>query len=899
MNNCLTDATDISVGNTAAEMVINLKPEGKFEIYFAEQQNSVGKGQIDFQNEFYRRYLKDPEESLIFLGFSHEKVPMSESLYFIQSIASRFIKKLTKEPYIELLREKAKVTLESEDIHELIKKAPYMSGMENLDEDWLRPIWARLNMIFSKTIKYYDGSVSDFFLSYNSNINLAGRVYFHLVESKNEDFPFAFMATYSMEGAVGNTTKHLPLKNALLDYGKNSRKMLTLLSTVNRAAQKSPFTAGLLQSGEIFYPINLTSDEAYTFLHEVPLYEESGILCRIPNWWKYRSNKAGISINIGDKTPSHLGYEAILDFKAEITMGGEEISAEELKKLLAETEGLAFIKGKWIEVNHEKLKEVLKAYEQAQKLMGDGDFNIIEAMRFQLTGEKMLRIDDEDFEFEITNGEWLKKVLNHLIMPDTIKAIDCNDNFRAVLRPYQQTGLNWLNFMKELRLGACLADDMGLGKTVQTLALLNYLKRQSNLKTLLIIPASLIGNWKTEIDRFAPNLNYLILHPSETKVLDKDEIINFDDTDVFITTYGMVLKIDWLKDMLWDIIILDEAQAIKNPATKQTKKVKALKSNFRIVMTGTPIENRLSDLWSIFDFLNRGLLGSSKEFGDFTKKLKEKHQGYNRLKQVVSPFILRRLKTDKKVISDLPDKIEMKTYSSLSKKQTVLYSSLIKELGEKLESVDEGISKKGLVLSALMKFKQICNHPDQYLGQNCYAEEESGKYERLREICETIYEKRERVLIFTQFKEITEPLRTFLESIFHHKGLVLHGSTSVKKRKEIVDKFQGEEYVPFMVLSIKAGGVGLNLTSANHVIHFDRWWNPAVENQATDRAFRIGQRKNVIVHKFITKGTIEEKIDLMIEDKIKLSQDIISDAKENWITELNNKQLMELFKLSV
>jgi len=352
----------------------------------------------------------------------------------------------------------------------------------------------------------------------------------------------------------------------------------------------------------------------------------------------------------------------------------------------------------------------------------------------------------------------------------------------------------------------------------------------------------------------------------------------------------MLSKYDWLKQVNWDIFILDEAQAIKNPGTKQTKTVKQVKAKYKVAMTGTPIENRLSDLWSLFDFLNKGLLGSTKEFSDFAATLKENQAGYSRLKKVVSPFILRRLKTDKDIIDDLPEKIEMKTYSQLSKKQAAIYNSLVNELKARLESAEDSIQRKGLVLSSIMKFKQICNHPDQYLGQHEYSESESGKYQRLREICETIYEKRERVLVFTQFKEITGALKEFLDTVFRHEGLVLHGETPVAKRKDIVAKFQGQEYVPFLVLSIKAGGVGLNLTSANHVVHFDRWWNPAVENQATDRAFRIGQQKNVIVHKFITKGTIEEKIDLLIEDKIKLSNEIIPDMRESWITEMDNKQ---------
>ncbi|HUW64583.1 MAG TPA: DEAD/DEAH box helicase, partial [Spirochaetia bacterium] len=371
-----------------------------------------------------------------------------------------------------------------------------------------------------------------------------------------------------------------------------------------------------------------------------------------------------------------------------------------------------------------------------------------------------------------------------------------------------------------------------------------------------------------------------------------------EEYDIFITTYGMLLKYDWVREVTWNSLILDEAQAIKNPGAKQTRTVKQIKSFHKIAMTGTPIENRLSELWSLFDFLNKGLLGSLKEFTTFTKQLKESQEGYSQLKKVVGPFILRRLKTDKAVITDLPDKIEMKTFSTLSKRQAALYNALVGDIKTKLEFADEGIERKGLILSSIMKFKQICNHPDQYLGQNSYAESDSGKYARLREICETIYEKRERLLVFTQFKEITGPLKEFLEGVFHHKGLVLHGETPVAKRRDIVETFQGHEYVPFLVLSIKAGGVGLNLTSANHVVHFDRWWNPAVENQATDRAFRIGQQKTVIVHKFITKGTIEEKIDLMIEDKKKLTQEIIPDIQENWITEMDNNQLMDLFRLS-
>ena len=367
-----------------------------------------------------------------------------------------------------------------------------------------------------------------------------------------------------------------------------------------------------------------------------------------------------------------------------------------------------------------------------------------------------------------------------------------------------------------------------------------------------------------------------------------------------ITTYGMVNRLESLREVRWDALILDEAQAIKNPGTKQTRAIKKLVAEQRVALTGTPIENDLTNLWSLFDFLNKGLLGTSEEFRLFTKQLESHPEGYQRLKSMVSPFILRRLKTDQTIISDLPDKLEQVDYVSLSKKQIVLYRKQVKILEEILS--DDGISgmkRRGIVLATITKLKQICNHPDQFMGLEGYDPKESGKFEMLREICETISEKRERVLVFTQYREITEYLSAYLEKIFGCKGFVLHGGTRIKRRTEMVEEFNSEEYIPYMILSVKAGGTGLNLTAANHVIHFDRWWNPAVENQATDRAFRIGQDKNVIVHKLVCEGTIEERIDTLINSKKELAENVIGSGGENWITEMGNQELMELMKLSI
>ena len=881
------------------ELIVILEPDGKFELDWQETEEQIDPTQILFQEELDRRFRENAGEALLFLGFSDQSIPITESLRFLRMLTSSFVGKLSRNPDIELLREKTVVEVEDDDIKYFLQGSPFFTGVEHLNQNWIKNIWTKLNHVFGKKIKTYKGSVAEYCYSYNPKVHLVGRVFFHLVESKKEEYPFAFLATYSTDVTKDGKSKHLPLKNALVEYGKNSKKLLELLVTVNKASERSAFISGIIESGEIFHPLGLLAHEAYTFLKEIPLYEETGILCRMPNWWKNKSDSLKISVSIGNKTPSRLNFDALVDFNAELSLNGEKITINDVKKLISEAEGLAFIKGKWMEVNHERLKASLKAFEQAQKLMEKSDMSMIEAMRFQLNTQKLMKVSGTACELEVTNGEWLTSVITRLTHPDTIEPIAHGDDFHASLRTYQERGLNWLHLMKSLGLGACLADDMGLGKTVQVIALLNYIRSRKNEKTLLVVPASLIGNWMSELIKFAPSLKYYVIHPSENKNITKEDNSFLAEHDLFITTYAMLVKLEWLKDITWDALILDEAQAIKNPGTKQTRAVKQISALHKIAMTGTPIENRLSDLWSLFDFLNKGLLGTAKEFTDFTRQLKENHDSYAKLKRVVSPFILRRLKTDKTVIADLPEKIEMKTYSSLTKKQAVLYNALVNDLKTRLESSQNGIERKGLVLSALMKFKQICNHPDQYLGQNYYAEDESGKYARLREICETIYEKRERVLVFTQFREITEQLKSFLESVFQHKGLVLHGGTNITKRKAIVEKFQGHEYVPFLVLSIKAGGVGLNLTSANHVIHFDRWWNPAIENQATDRAFRIGQKKNVIVHKFITKGTIEEKIDMMIEDKTKLTKEIIPDIQESWITEMDNNQLMNLFRLTI
>ncbi len=882
--------------NNNKDLIAVIQPDGEFILDWDGEDAEAADPLITL----YHNYQKSAYNALYSLGFSNVNNDYSPSIKFLQNISKSFIQSLSKLEYIETLREKSVIQPTDDYSKTVISTAPFMNGMEYLNDNWIKKFWAGLHNVFVKEITVYKKSTAEYFSEKNPEIHTAGKVYFHIVENKNGDMPFAFLATYSVNPSSTGNNRHIPLKHALTEFGDDKKKILNLLTTVYTAAVKSAFISEILESKEIFYPLQLSAQEAFTVLKEIPTYENSGIICRIPDWWKSKSASVSAKAVVGEKTITYLGLNSLLSFKIHIVIGENSITYEEARQLLSETEGLSLIKNKWVEINHEKLRDALNIYERAKSLSENEEITLSEAIRLHLRENKMFAENTDNDTFKIENGNSLQTIMDRLSKPEILPDISCGENFNTVLRPYQLVGLNWLEYMRQLGLGACLADDMGLGKTVQIIGLLNYLQNTNNLKqTLIVVPASLISNWMNEFCRFAPMLSFTVIHPSEKNKLDINNPEILKSGKIFITTYGIVLRNKWLREAGWDYLIIDEAQAIKNPHTGQTKAVKQINAVNRIAMTGTPIENHLTDLWSLIDFLNPAMLGTEAKFSKFCGKLKDRPEGYGELKNAVMPFILRRVKTDKTIISDLPEKIEMKTYTTLTKKQAVMYETVVQEMLKIIGKSQDGIQRKGIIFSAMMKFKQLCNHPDQYTGQQGYSEHDSGKFQRLREICETIHEKRERVIVFTQFKEITEPLANFLEQVFGRTGLVLNGEVPVKKRKEIVNAFQGQEYIPFMVLSIKAGGVGLNLTQANHVIHFDRWWNPAVENQATDRAFRIGQKRNVVVHKFITSGTIEEKIDEMITDKIKLSNDIISVSQESLITEMSNEDLKNLFTLKL
>ena len=842
-------------------------------------------------------FKSEPYKALYNFGFSSSPDFLDSAGRFLYSIADKFLTELSKTEGLELSRENTKVNLSAELIGDFLSNVPFVSGAEYVTDEWISSLWQNLNDIFSNDISEYKGSVALYLAEKDGHLKVAERIFFHLVENKDDgDYPFSFLATYSTKDAEGNI-RHAPLKYALTEYKNEREKILELLSCLNKAGEVSPLINEFIQNGEMFHPLRLTTDEAWQILKSVPAIEETGIVCRIPDWWKKKRQRIKGAVTLSKKE-SLLGLQSILEMEGYLELDGEKLTKTDIKKLLSQAEGLAQLKGRWVEVDHEKLKSLLEQMEKYH-----GDISMLDALREGLYGRNgTLENNDDSADidgFAISNDKWITNLLKDLRTVKKSDAIGLPKTFNAKLRPYQANGYSWLSKMMGYRFGACLADDMGLGKTVQVLAYLESLRtNQPDAKVLLVVPASLLGNWQNECKKFAPEMCVKIIHSSA-----KSEKPHVDSESKFlrITTYSMISRLEELCQTEWDLLILDEAQAIKNPSSKQTKAIKSLRAKNKIALTGTPIENDLTNLWSLYDFLNKGLLGTSSEFKKFCTSLSQNQGGYAKLKAMISPFMLRRLKTDKNIISDLPEKMEMTDYITLSKKQQVLYKKFVDDLAKKIEKLkedDDPMKRRGLVLSSIMKLKQICNHPDQFTDGESYAEKESGKFEYLRELCQTIYEKRERVLVFTQFKEICPALDKFLESVFGTGGFVLHGGTSVAKRNKMVEEFQSDEYIPYMVISVKAGGVGLNLTNANHVIHFDRWWNPAVENQATDRAFRIGQIKNVMVHKFVCTGTIEEKIDELIKSKIELAQNVIgADSGENWITEMTNEELLKMFRL--
>ncbi|MBI4332705.1 MAG: DEAD/DEAH box helicase [Chloroflexi bacterium] len=649
--------------------------------------------------------------------------------------------------------------------------------------------------------------------------------------------------------------------------------------------------------------VGLDVKSAYQFLRQsAPLLEQSGFGVLLPGWWQKPAARLGVKLTLRpkDKTKKTasglLGRDAIVAYEWELALGDDSLSREEFEKLAKLKVPLVKVRGQWVELNPEEIERAMAFF---AKHGADGDMGLAQAVRMGLgqeTSELGLPVTGVGME------GWLKDFMQTQSDTARMPVIAAPPGFNGQLRPYQLLGVSWLAFLRQFGFGACLADDMGLGKTIEFIAFLLHLRQRKLLRgpSLLVCPMSVVNNWKREVERFAPSLKIMVHHGPDRD--SGDSLVGLvKKNQLVITTYALAHRdAATLSRVDWECVALDEAQNIKNPSARQTQAVRKLKADYRVALTGTPVENSLSELWSVMEFLNPGYLGSAQDFHTNLAAPIEKFHSQahtERLKRLIQPFVLRRVKTDKTIISDLPEKIETKVFCNLTREQATLYEAVVREMMEKIEE-SEGMQRKGLVLATLSKLKQVCNHPAQFLQDRSSLTGRSGKLLRLDEMLEEILAEGDRALIFTQFAAMGGMLKDYLQETFAREALFLHGGTARPERDDMVRRFQDDHRgPPLFILSLKAGGFGLNLTAANHVFHFDRWWNPAVENQATDRVFRIGQKRNVQVHKFVCLGTVEEHIDEMMEKKRELAQSIVG-AGEAWLTEMSTRQLREVFALS-
>ncbi|MFG0330067.1 MAG: DEAD/DEAH box helicase [Phycisphaerales bacterium] len=700
-----------------------------------------------------------------------------------------------------------------------------------------------------------------------------------------------------------------------------------LLAELSRASKMYPAIEEAL-AGSAPSRLELSTNDAYAFLRDIrPLLEESGFAIETPAWWSLPETRLAARLQVESSdipeddplgfsvTPAGkptLGLDSIVSYSWEIALGDQVLTFDEFKQLAEQGSPLVRIRGRWIEVRPEDIRNALEFLKRGD----NGEITVREALRLAYGSEP------EQSGLPVVGMDatgWVGRLFGATGTGETLRPVPQPQAFDGQLRPYQVKGLSWLVFLDRFGLGACLADDMGLGKTIQLIALLLFEREQAPEgydlgPTLLVVPTSVVGNWVREIRRFAPELRVLVHHGLD-RAKDDDFIELASSYDVVITTYALVYRDrETLSRMRWRRVCLDEAQNIKNPTAKQTAAIRDLKADRRVALTGTPVENRLSELWSILEFLNPGYLGSQTEFRRNYAVPIERYRDAERaarLRSLVQPFVLRRLKTDPHVIADLPEKLEYKVYCSLTAEQARLYEETVKTMLEQVDDM-EGMQRRGAVLAALTRLKQICNHPAHFAYASASDEDRKqiaakqavgglshrgGKTARIIEMLEEVLAEGDSALIFTQFREMGRLLSSMIRHELDIDTLFLHGGTPAAKRQEMIDRFQKRDgTAPVFILSLKAGGLGLNLTAANHVFHFDRWWNPAVENQATDRAFRIGQTRAVQVHKFVCSGTLEERIDQMIEEKIELAENVIGSG-EQWLTELSTQQLRDLLTL--
>lgn len=738
-----------------------------------------------------------------------------------------------------------------------------------------------------------------------------GTLCFHLAENAGEGAdvaPFAFLATFIHKAGADGKPRHAPLGLAQKIFAGDSAALLALLRPLKEAAVEVPFLRELIDSGAVMRPCAWSARQAYAFLEALPQLEAAGIETRVVNLWKAYPPRVELEVKLdpaesadgrkSDRAPA-LNIGSLLRFIPQVALGQHYLTEAELEELLSgEDDGLVRFRGEWVRLDREKLQKLLDSWRQAAR-MAAGGIPLLAGLRWLLAPktQRPAGLPPAEDGVRVRASEALLAALEHLRIgqaePLTPPAL------WSLLRGYQREGVRFLLNVTEAGFGACLADDMGLGKTIQVVAWLAHLHAAGALNeraALIVAPASLLTNWQQEIARFAPQLTVRLLHPealsaADTARLHRDPVSLLTGAHIALTTYGMATRLaEPLTAAELPALVLDEAQAIKNAESARSRAVRQLCSPRRVALTGTPVENSPAELHSLFDFLTPGLLGKAK---DFAAHLRRAGNDYTSLRRIVRPFLLRRLKNDPKLLPELPPKTEQPAWCLLTPQQVQLYRRETENLRAVVNEPDPA-ARLTLVLPILGRLKQICNHPAQYLGEPSYDPAASGKMQQLGHLAERMAEAGDAVLVFTQYRSVIEPLHDYLAGIFGRSGLVLHGGTPLEERQQRVGAFQQAGGPPFMVLSLMAAGTGLTLTRARHVIHFDRWWNPAVENQASDRAYRIGQKNPVVIHPFITRGTIEENIHRMLTRKREMADALLGGGLEKLLLQLNPQELLAL-----
>lgn len=819
--------------------------------------------------------------------------PMGFWREWMKSMTTHWLLSLRVDPHARLVLPRG--ILESWN-----RRARRIPEFRRLSIAFQRSMWKTFREGVLKTIAKSGQTVVEHFEEFHHLWPIVGELHLTIDRARgNPGFPFSVVVHYVDGLSTTATVSFSSIRGPILGESSVPGFGEYLFGVLEKAAEHSSILRRLLDSQEIFSPCGLIPRDAHELLLDLPALKKMGLLYyRVPTWWEQRKPpRLASRTHLGGAAPSGSGMSGMLDVRTTYIVDEHELNEAEWCALVDESiNGLVKVRERWVELDRARVEGAMQAWRASEELRARGEVTFAEALTV-LDSPPASNDDLQSGELEVppehfTPGPWLARARGAVRRQEILDEFAPGPDFYGVLRPYQRAGVAWLAMLCELRVGALLADDMGLGKTVQVIAFLVGLRRRGDAGPfLLVVPASLIGNWQGELEKFASAVPYTIAHRDFG---DMDEALS---ADLVITSYATLRQRAALRERKWDLVVIDEAQMIKNSSTKLTRALKSLSARRRVALTGTPVENHPGDLWSLMDFLNPGVLGKATAFREQWRLARKDERAMENLRAKIHPFMLRRRKSDPEIALELPEKVEITAYCGLTETQAELYSQAIFAAQTRVKQA-QGIQRDGVVLNVILQLKQICDHPTLYLGYGDFDPAISDKFLRLRRICEHIAASDEKALVFTQFSTLTGPIAEHLEKVFGRRGLIFDGKTPINRRADIVNEFQREDGPPFMVLTLQTGGFGLNLTAASHVIHFDLWWNPAREAQATDRVHRIGQTRKVVVHRLVCRGGIEDKIDQILQRKRAIAEELMTPDLESFqVTRMDDQEFFRLIDL--